>query len=156
MICRYKGGDPGKMNREYITSLEAARRFGLDRYYVTRLARESRKAGNSYPVKRGRSWEATEEEWAKILNPRDKKVRKTRKRQIGLTDKNFAGDPGVSCTRAAEKLGVSSSWARKLAQRAKKKGFQWPEKQNSQWIAPLDEWRRIFEDPSLRQWRRKK
>lgn len=143
-------------DREYITAPEAAKRFGLNRQYATRLAREWKEAGNPFPVKRGRSWEAPEEEWSKIFHPPNKKLRKSRKEWVEPTNRYPLNDPGISCSRAARKFGLSSSWAVRLSQRARKKGYRWPQKQGHQWIAPVDEWERIFNDPGLRRWKRKK
>lgn len=145
------------MDEKYIPTPEAARKFGLTREYAAKLAKESHLAGNPFPVKRGRSWQAPLEEWAKILHPSDKKIRKPRKLHCKPSkNENNMQIEMYTSAEAARVFGISTSWSSRLARRAAKKGYQWPRWENGQWLAPLDRWEKIFSDPSLRAWIRKK
>lgn len=140
-------------DERYIPTPEAAKKEGIGRRQAARLARESFRAGNPFPVKRGRAYEAPLSEWKKIFRPQGKVLRKPRN-QYKFASENQDPDQGYSCSRAARIEGVSTSWAIRLAQRAVKRGYDWPKWESGQWIAPLPEWKRIFNDPKLVKWKK--
>jgi hypothetical protein len=144
--------------RKYISTPVAARIFNLERTYAAKLAREAHDSGNPFPVRRGKSWEAPEEEWAKIFRPADKKIRKPRPVAVHKSsqEEEIEPDRGISCAKAAIKYGISPSWATRLARRAKKKGYKWPQKAGRHWVAPFERWMEIFEDEELRAWKKTK
>ncbi|PTM52188.1 hypothetical protein [Desmospora activa] len=144
------------MDSYYITTPEAAKLFGLNHSYAAKLARESHKAGNPYPIKRGLPWEATVEQWEKIFNPPKKQRRKSRRKVKSSELKGSRPIEGISCAKAAKRLGMSYSWAYRLSQRAVQRRYPWPKRAGKQWIAPLEEWEKIFRDPFLREWERKR
>ncbi|SDW76407.1 hypothetical protein SAMN05444487_10638 [Marininema mesophilum] len=139
---------------EYITTTDASKLFRLEKSYIARLAREAKERGEEFPVKRGRAWEAPLDKWEVILKPVNKKVRKTRK-HIEITSNGHEEiremqANWISCSKAAERYGISNSWACRLARRAVKQGSTWPRKYGSQWIAAYGEWIQIFEETSIR------
>lgn len=141
----------------YISTPEAAKLFGLDRRYCAKLAKEAKRSSSHFPVRRGKSWEAPLSEWSKILKPKNKTLRKKRKeRTLEVKESNLQQYEAVSCARAAAHFGISRSWAAKLANRAVKKGYTRPRKEGNQWIALLDEWEVVFQDPDLRAWKKEK
>jgi len=141
--------------RKYISTPVAAKKFNLERTYAAKLAREAHEKGNPFPIQRGKSWEAPEEEWAKIFHPLEKKIRKPRPARPVYQEKNDP-DPGISCAKAAKIHGISPSWATRLARRANQKGYVWPRKAGRHWVAPYEEWAKIFEDDKLRSWKKTK
>lgn len=143
------------MSQKYIPLQKAAKAFGLEPSYAAELARKSVQSGNPFPVKRGQPWEATWEEWRIIFNPPGKRLRKKRKRVgVAPTKETATTKECIACTKAARLKGISHAWALELGRRAIQNQYAWPRMENGQWLAPAEEWFKIFDDPDLR--RRKK
>lgn len=143
---------------KYITTKEAAKIFGLNPAYAARLAKKSADAGNKWPIKRGRPWEAPVSAWKEILNPprRRKKRRSGRGRPPGSTAEPNQPEL-ISCSKAARIIGISGPWALELSKRARKHKLTWPKwsEKEGMWLASLEDWKKVFEDERLRAWRKK-
>lgn len=143
------------------TAPQVAKYFGFNRVYVSRLAKEAYKRGEKWPIKESHPYEAPLSAWHKILNQPDKAKRKPRKKSVERNEDSSIKEgviKGIPAAQAARKFGYSSSWASKLSRRSRKKGNQWPiwNENRRTWIAPEEEWEKIFEDPKLKAWQRKK
>lgn len=140
---------------EYITASEAAELFGFSRFYGAKLSRIARKKNKPYPVKIGRAWMAPVEEWEKIFNDPEISPRKERKRVKTLKDHTF-DEKLITASEAGKIFGYSANWSIKLAKRSHLAGFAWPKKMGRYWLAPLEEWEKIFSSDQLKAWSKKK
>lgn len=140
----------------YITASEAAQLFGFTRFYGAKLAKMAHKAGKPFPIKVGRSWMAPISEWEKIFNDPNIKQRRPRKKlHSPPVSKNEPKKRLITASQAANECGISSNWASKLAKRSQRKGYEWPKKMGRFWMAPLEEWIKVFNSDELKKWSRK-
>lgn len=135
---------------EYITAAKAAKIYGLNPDYASRLAKRSYREGNNWPIKSGRTWIAPVNVWAQIFNPEGIEIRKQRKKKIIDQKKNNLNENLISASKAGKKYGYSSSWAIELAKRSRKVGNQWPTRVGNMWMAPEQEWEEIFNSHKLK------
>ncbi|SDY87716.1 hypothetical protein SAMN05444416_109143 [Thermoactinomyces sp. DSM 45892] len=78
-------------------------------------------------------------------------------RDSEMLDIPYINNQEYSASRAAKILGkYSIKWLTQLALRCNRIGLEWPKRVEQEWIAPLEEWKRIVQDETLRSWMTKK
>lgn len=143
---------------DLITTQQAAKKLRKDPSYICRKAREAKKLGYPWPIKRTWGWEAPLVEWERIilLTAKRKKSKPIKQKAISVpSEKTY------SVTKAVEKLKeqgekISIKWLSTLGDRSMELGRKWPQKVGRAKVAPLSEWRKMLNDEQLRAWVRKK
>jgi hypothetical protein len=147
------------------TTKEIAEIWNVSTSYVCQKAKKAKKLGYPWPIKSG-TWEAPLVEWEKIYEMTTKRSRKKRKSQVKKSVNQKTADPvqKYSATKAAALLNkeikdprkkITPRWLSILGNRNLELGRDWPQISGIAKVAPLDEWRRILNDESLRAWTRK-
>lgn len=152
-------------DHDLITSKEFASQVGMSSSYICRLARDAKKKGHPWPIKRSdkktQPWEAPKDEWVKILNLFGKGKGKVVETESSPENNYFQEKELYSVSDAVaeikRRLGrdISVRWLAKLGSRNQQLGGRWPEKVGRAKVAPISEWISIMNDKRLRAWTRK-
>jgi hypothetical protein len=155
MFVQVKGG---VLVNDLITTQQASKILKKDPSYLCRKAREAKKLGYPWPIKRTWGWEAPLKEWEQVLMLTAKRKKSKR---IKPNATSIPSEPTYPVTKAVEKLKeqgeiISVKWLSTLGDRSMALGRKWPQKVGRAKVAPLSEWRKMMKDEHLRAWVRKK
>lgn len=125
---------------QLINASQAGVLYGKTPARVAQISLERAAEGYEWPRKVGRQWLAPASEWEVILNAKKK----------AETKKGEQHDEVVTAAEASRRLNISPNWLVTLGKRSLAKGNTWPIKQGPNWIAPIQEWKKIEENPRLR------